>query len=304
MAAYHFPVLVWKDFEGYYTACLAENPFNIASTAPSRKQALAEVKEYLAWSYADKPYQAEPDFLDPKLTMFRTEVRAEYVIEKRLYPADHPMVLKVAAVHGHQKDGLLVCSLPMLRTRFYYYDNKSLKDLVRAYVQEGLKGSTQAELSRFLMPEEVSLDEIVVQVRGKPQDLAYRPDIALLTSVAEPLGAKSFRRRLSHAWERSSEVADLVRKLAAERASVILVGEPSVGKTAVLATAVRQIEREEAEAQTAGLSSRGDNEALGATTTPHRFWLTSGPRLIAGAQYLGQWEERVESVIDQLSEIN
>ena len=35
-----------------------------------------------------------------------------------------------------------------------------------------------------------------------------------------------------------------------------------------------------------------------------RYWLTSAGRLVAGMKYLGQWEERVESVIAELGEIH
>ncbi|KAF0214364.1 MAG: ATPase AAA, partial [bacterium] len=36
----------------------------------------------------------------------------------------------------------------------------------------------------------------------------------------------------------------------------------------------------------------------------HKFWATSGARMIAGMQYLGEWEERAEDVIRELSDIN
>ncbi|MCA8912463.1 MAG: ATP-dependent Clp protease ATP-binding subunit, partial [Planctomycetes bacterium] len=60
-----------------------------------------------------------------------------------------------------------------------------------------------------------------------------------------------------------------------------------VGKTSVMASAVREIERD----IEAGLERR-------------RFWLTNGSRLIAGTPYLGQWEERLEEVITELSGFN
>lgn len=59
--------------------------------------------------------------------------------------------------------------------------------------------------------------------------------------------------------------------------------------------AVRQIERQaeqEIESEDAGQSAR------------FKYWLTSGARLIAGMQYLGEWQERCERVIEELSNIN
>jgi len=62
---------------------------------------------------------------------------------------------------------------------------------------------------------------------------------------------------------------------------VILVGPPGVGKTAVLVAAARTEE------------SGGP-----------RFWLTSGARMIAGMQYLGEWQERCERTVDDLARID
>src|SRR5262249_54786715 len=66
------------------------------------------------------------------------------------------------------------------------------------------------------------------------------------------------------------------------------------GKSAVLRAAARQAEkRRESGPDEEGQSARGK----------HRFWLTTGARLIAGMRYLGQWEARAEQVISELAEI-
>jgi ATP-dependent Clp protease ATP-binding subunit ClpC len=123
-----------------------------------------------------------------------------------------------------------------------------------------------------------------------------RPEAELpaLSQVAEPLGDRAVRRQLSAAWERDTLVAEAVRKLHQERTSLLLVGEPGVGKTSILAEAVRTVERLHAD------------EAKREGDTPlslRLFWLTSAGRLIAGMKYLGQWEERCEQVIDELARL-
>src|SRR5262249_33305272 len=70
------------------------------------------------------------------------------------------------------------------------------------------------------------------------------------------------------------------------------------GKTTTLVAAVREAE------------SRLEKEAVaaaGPTDDPpvkHRFWQTSGARLIAGMRYLGQWEGRAEELIAEVSNIS
>jgi ATP-dependent Clp protease ATP-binding subunit ClpC len=110
--------------------------------------------------------------------------------------------------------------------------------------------------------------------------------------VAEPLGERAVRRQFPPAWEREALVNEAVRKLRKEAANLLLVGEPVVGKTTVLAAAAvaaERLQREEAKATGGG------------TAGASLFWLTSAGRLIAGMKYLGQWEERCEHVIGELA---
>lgn len=71
------------------------------------------------------------------------------------------------------------------------------------------------------------------------------------------------------------------------------MGESGIGKTTLLVNAARDIERQ------------GDKDAEESLSIyKHRYWLTSGTRIIAGMQYLGQWEQRCEQIVDELSDIN
>jgi ATP-dependent Clp protease ATP-binding subunit ClpC len=291
MPTYRFPVLVWEDFEGCFTAALVEDASAPAAVAREADDALFQLKEYLEWAYKEQPWRAGPDLLDAQLMHFKVEVRPEYRVEQRIYPCDEPLALRVACVHGRQAGGLLVASLPLIGAQFYYHGGQSLKELVAHYVRERLKGLAPRDLSRFLPPKSVALEEIVLHVREAERRFRYTPAHATLAKVAEPLGEKSLRKQFSRAWEREREVNDLVKRLGEERANVIIVGEPGVGKTAVMVEAVRNVERQLKEA-----ADKDDDEQF-----THKFWLTSGARLIAGMQYLGEWQERCEKVIEELS---
>ena len=70
-----------------------------------------------------------------------------------------------------------------------------------------------------------------------------------------------------------------------------MVSAPSgAGKTTVLVHAARKAQR--------GLTEDQEGDS---PVKRNRFWLTSGARLIAGMKYLGQWQQRCEQVIDELS---
>ncbi|WP_426753353.1 AAA family ATPase [Myxococcus sp. Y35] len=90
---------------------------------------------------------------------------------------------------------------------------------------------------------------------------------------------------LERAWERDSEVTRLAETVTSRaRASVLLVGPSSVGKTALVHELVHR-----AEAASAGTPLHG-----------LEVYSASGGRIMAGMRYLGQWQERVQHMIEAL----
>jgi ATP-dependent Clp protease ATP-binding subunit ClpC len=295
MPVNRFPVLVWEDYSGYFTARLVEDmeaPCGFGATA---SEAIQQLKEVLDWSFQNFPWRSGPDFNDQKLITIRLEVRPEYHFDDRIYPCGETVVLRLPCVCGRNSGGLFIGSLPTLGVKFYYQEQNKLKDLAIHYAQEKLRGKTPMGVSRYLPPREVALEEIVLNINTRDPDNRYTPSLAVLETVAEPLGDKTLRRRFSRAWERDTEVADLIRRISRDRANVVLVGESGAGKTAVLIEAVRQME------QHAEREADDDEDGM---VVRFKHWQTSGARLIAGMQYLGEWQERCELIIEELGEIN
>ena len=293
---HRFPVIVWEDFTGRYSARLIddeEDPANpLAGFGRTAREALAQLKEYLTWAFEHEPYRSAPDFLDPQLVEFRVDVRPEYTLRGRVYPCDESFPLRVACVHGRQQSGMLVCAMPLLGLQFYYYEASALRGLVTTYAQESLKNRTPQQLRSYLSPKSIRLEELAVR-GGKLIPTTLRgPEIKNLNLVATPLGSDEMRRSFSRAFGRERLVSELTQLLDRERTNVLLVGESGVGKTSMLVDAVRTLERE-------GRSNVNEPPA-----NRHRFWTSSAARLIAGMKYLGQWEERCERVIEELARID
>ncbi|WP_141324447.1 AAA family ATPase [Myxococcus sp. AB025B] len=90
---------------------------------------------------------------------------------------------------------------------------------------------------------------------------------------------------LERAWERNKEVGLLTEAVTARaRASVLLVGPPSVGKTALVHELVHRAESAPAGNPLHGLE----------------VYSTSGGRIMAGMAYLGQWQKRVQQMVLEL----
>lgn len=297
MAVHRYPILVFQAHAGLFTAVLVEDGGDIAGVGPSAADAREQLRDYLEWNLKQRPWFPAPDFFDPSLTTLKVDVRPEYLTDKRPYPVSQTIPLRVPVVTGRTGAGLLVAAVPTLGIRFNFYDKDDLRPLVTQYVQAAMKGKTPAQVSRFLPPADTQLDDLVVHVPRESAAAPPGPDLDELRAVADPLGAREVRGRYSRAWGREALIDRLIDTLRREKAPVLLLGDSGVGKTSLLADAARRIERD---ARSLGFAADSDDN----TSRAPRFWITSAPRLIAGMQYLGMWQERLEGVIAQLGSIS
>lgn len=317
MATYRIPVLVWQDFNGTFTAqaVTGEDYFPPAAFNAKRDAAIAEVKEYLQWLYESEWWRSDTAFDDLKLTEFRVDVRPEYKTKadeqsakkkkrnpkEKTFAGDELIPMRVACLSWKTDAGNFAANLPLLDIEFFFDREAELKNLVNIKVQESLRGSTPLALVENLPPKEIELEIISFQARTKTKITTTYKETPSLLAVAEPLGSKDKAKKSQKPYEREAVVDDLVQRLSTERASVVLLGESGVGKTTILVDAVRKIEREL-------LLSDFEDDDFDPEYDEHnprnRFWQTNGGRLIAGMKYLGQWEERLESVIAELSDID
>jgi ATP-dependent Clp protease ATP-binding subunit ClpC len=292
MPTARYPVLVCRDLAGGFSAIAVDD--GTVGFGATARDASSDLREYLRWYHRKRPFEKGPDFHGPELRWFTVRVRPEYKGKNRVYPSESSIELRVPVVVGTRFSGQPTADLPLLGIRFDYPNRTHLPQLVERYVLQKLEGLTPAALAAHLPPPEVELAEVVVSV---PRDSANPnfviPPPPTLGRIAEPVGDRAVRKGFARAWGREAEVTALVHKLHREKANVLLVGEPGVGKTTLMVDAVKQAEQLTAD----------DDAKAGKPKRQRKFWLTSAGRLVAGMKYLGQWEERVEAVIAELGEI-
>ncbi|MEZ6141419.1 MAG: AAA family ATPase [Zavarzinella sp.] len=285
-------VLMIEDSAGQFTALsLEENP--LAGYGATYREARKDLEKYLGWRQSHYPWMALPNFHNPELQRFKIEVRPEFRDHRRVYPCLAALPIHILCVTGKDESGQQIGILPLLQTSFTFHKPGEIKKLAIRYSMQKLAGLPPADLQKFLLPQKYEIDQ--VQVRYKELDMRHflAPQHPTLDAIADPLGEKSRRRMLARAWERDLELKSLTNKILKEKASILLVGESGVGKTALIAQAVQVCENFFAsEAKAQGMAKSG-----------HRFWQTSAGRIISGMRYLGQWEARVEQLIAELSEI-
>ncbi len=297
MRTVRFPVLLWKDLDGLVTAALVCEEEPIVAAAADADEALRQLKDYLNREHA-KGWGPEGDLIEARLETFGVPVRPEYKVRaedkvhERIHVCAEAVSLRVPCVLARETAGDRVCAAPTVGVMFHYPEAENAKRLLTQYVQDHLKHLTPRELSRFLSPPKVWLDDIPIRVPEQAESAPYDPECATLRLIAENVGDATFRRRWSRAHGREPEVADLARRIGEERANVLIVGEPGCGKTAILVDAVRKVLRADEEDEEKALLRK------------KAFWFTSAARIVAGMKYLGMWQERCEEVISELSEVD
>lgn len=295
------PVCLWRDAAGGFTATLVQDFENAAAVGLSADEALRQMKEFVQWACEAQCWRVETDLEKVTLTEVKVSVRPEHRSGDRRVLGEQSATLRVPCVWAWDAARGWVASLPTLGVHFDFADPESLKELVVHYAQSAMQGLGPNELALRMRVRDVELRLVPVRVggtgRGGPTPIESR--WPALTAVAEPVqGSRGVQARIGPAWERGEAVERLVARLRDGHANLAVVGEPGVGKTTVLAEAFRRLARLPS-APPPGEELPWDEVP---SQTPNRYWLTGAARLIAGMQYLGQWEARCEEMIGELAD--
>lgn len=284
---FRLPICSWKSGKDTVTVRVIDDGYDeVIVTSRTVKDAVSQIKEHLAYlSKTDSWQLFEPDFFEPELRILKFSVLPEYNHNGRRFPCRDAMAFRMPCIIGKREDGSPVGCLPSLGVYFDYHREDSFEKLAIHIAQRLLSGKNPRELSRYLNPGPVDLEQLTVAVKEPNIRYGSQRNLQPLSDVADHIGSESFRKS-SNTWEREDEVFQLTNLLEEENSSICLIGPSGCGKTSILIEAARKVERH----QEAGSERR-------------RFWITSGARLIAGMRWLGQWEERLEEVIQQLAQI-
>jgi ATP-dependent Clp protease ATP-binding subunit ClpA len=163
-------------------------------------------------------------------------------------------------------------------------DAERLAERLAPRVGKRLRSWTAASVLNADEPENSRLEVVEVELEeGRSRD-DFDDDGGGGDGVLEELGVDLTLREGGRFDVREELVQRVLETLAAsDRSSVLLVGPRDVGKTALVHELARRI-------------------AAGSAPSPlqgRRVWRVSANELIAGALYTGQWQERVQRLIEQ-----
>ncbi|MCA9133446.1 MAG: ATP-dependent Clp protease ATP-binding subunit, partial [Planctomycetales bacterium] len=287
------PILIDQPLPGVAIAQLLDG-FAHQATGVSVEQAMRMLKRGLAKEIKQQRISTLPTWREASLAQRRFTVQPAIIYKERRYPAGPSVALPVRYIELTDTREQLYCMLPDFGEVLYIPERALLKTILSETVRSVTAILAPRELHRLWPPATSELRWMRVAL-AEPRRYGGGPSTKTLSGVAEAL---TDGRNLAIAPGSRDKTLKQLRD-AISKGSCLVVGETGVGKT----TLISSIAREMFLARRAERKQQRERGAVPQPLTP-MFWSSSGGRLIAGMRYLGQWQQRLESVVAELADLD
>jgi ATP-dependent Clp protease ATP-binding subunit ClpC len=284
-----YPLLYFQLADDAVLGMLLDGEYQVVES--DLRKVKKSLSEHLSRQYkktADYPFI---DLYDATLRLVKVKIAPAFRLKGRAFQLTHRTEVTVPAVTGKRYEGHYECHFPLLEESFIYNDVHQLNTLIQSFAGNILYNKPPQVLFQLAQLPQPELDFIEMRVKTDRAP-AWRPFNGgndrnpALERLTEPYPAKrSLRARHAFpevAWEMDWAVNQAIDKLAGHRANLLIIGPPGSGKSAVLKQAIRKISSE----------------------TRRTFWRIMSQRITASSKYLGEWQELVEQLIDELQWVN
>ncbi|CAG0974418.1 ATP-dependent Clp protease ATP-binding subunit ClpC [Anaerolineae bacterium] len=260
---------------------------------------LDEIKTEMAEALKERIRATPPQFLhqlefDSRVTLQKVQVNLRPIDRKRQKKRREQVKMIFSLVVKPEDDGQLLVTIPKLGTppfSFYAFNRDELVQQATIELSSWFEESTLEQLMSFRHARSETLETLEIEVALKKTKESFEESIVetgdafwALREIGVNLSAQAAEGRFRKTYRRDDQVNEILQTLCAPRNnSLLLVGQSESGKTAILHEVVRRIQRQECP------------EAL----FERQVWMLTPDRLIAGAQYIGTWEERVSDLAQE-----
>ena len=290
-----FPIVWWKDNQGTYYARTVSGEFVCAADSDLKK-CLKQIKAAMLWQ-SENSFVSVPDFVEPNLELIKVAFRTSEVFRERRHLSGEQSYVTVPCVWGQREDGSIAFEAPTIDVSFHCDSEDDFRDIAREQIQAALNGSSQARLATLLPEGELSVDSINVKL-GETKDTTWKFPVENLETVAHPMTGRFARKQFNAPINRDEEVEQLHRRLRLDHGNLLVVGPRGVGKSTIIAAAARKLHNTRRDIA----KEKSESEIDVVKSQTPSVWMCSADRVVAGMRYLGEWEQRMESVIEELAE--
>lgn len=268
---------------------------------------LNEIKDELEEVVRERILNTPPSHLhlleyDSSLYMQKVQIELRPVDPKKRNRRREKVKLLFSLLVHPQEDGQLYVTVPKMGRggpSFYVFDRSELTEQATIELSSWLDNATLDQLLEYQYSRREMLDtlEVEVSLKKKKKDQDDLPDFTdpfgrghgtdrfwALKEMGVSLTAQVGSKRHRKAYHREEILEQVLRVLAHQRSnSLILTGPSESGKTAILNELVYR------------LSNNNCPEAL----QDREVWMLTPDRIIAGAQFIGTWEERIQDLVNE-----
>jgi ATP-dependent Clp protease ATP-binding subunit ClpA len=291
MEKLNYPFLSFKLADHTVLGVLVDIGLEAVETDLARLKTL--FSNYIKKEIIQKRFFSRVNLRDPRLKIVEFQLRPTIRFEDTAFPLTGKMTLSTPLVFGEGEPGVYVCYLPVLKKIFYCYDLQQLEILTQYFIHLAIDQLEPERLYRMAAYPIPTLE--VITFPGK-KSREYRPawnfrqPPKVLESLADPYPyPKAIQRNLSAwpdaAWELEIYVEEAKQKLS-QRANVLVVGEPGAGKSAIIRQVLRKMNTH---------SRQPDAE--------NQSWRIQAQQFTATSKYLGEWQETLETLVEELDSI-
>jgi len=285
-----YPLVCWQlNEDSVFGVLLGTGLEGVERSSKRLKTALSETVQR---ERERDRFVPEPDIDDPRLRIVKVQVNLAHQTDKGSFPVPTPTEIAVAAVYGAKaSEGWLKCWLPWLDESFHYYDESQLAMLIQHYTRDRLDGKSPEEAQRYvprgtpwLELVETRGDDRVAERQHVPRHVREaHAQLALVSDRTPDAGGRRPAYGFAEtAWEQGALVDEIAARLV-RGGNLLLVGERGVGKSVVIADAIRKAHR-----------------ATVGKDAPPAFWRSNSERLVGRAKYLGEWQALCDQAVQWL----
>ncbi len=296
---FKFHLYVQKHQNQTYT--VTPIPFyDMTGFGPNLEEVKAELVEAIQARIADMPAGMLQHLeFDSGLGMRKVQVEIRPIDRKKRKKRREQVTLLFSLVVKPDEDGQLVVTVPRLGSpplSFYAFNAAELEETARTEISAWLDDETLEDLQLFRHARSEFLEMLEVDVEVKKVNERTKDDLAsffdrstsedfwALSEIGVNMTAQAAENRFRRAYHRDAEVEALLHILSGSRHnSALITGPTESGKTAVIHEVIRRIHA-------------GDTDDV---LRDRQVWLLTPDRIIAGAQFVGTWEERLNDIVDE-----
>ncbi|CAM2010496.1 AAA family ATPase [Acanthopleuribacter pedis] len=286
MSVIRVPIMIVRHDRNRYSGYLLQTRNTAPAYAENKKKVKHQLQETARYRVAND--ETLDTLEEPALVLESLLLQPAYPHEGMTFPSAETIRLQIYVLRAVVYD-TPTALVPALNLCFYYNNDSDYRATLTREVQAKVRDMDPGAMSRLFVPGEVELDKILVHpAKEKEQQDFTEP--ATLALVASHLESRDVKRAFGNAWCRDETIQQLSLRLGRSERGLLLLGPSGCGKTTVLVQAARRIKREEPKPRD--------------TTQAPRFWMTRPGRILAGMNYLGEWQERAEQLIEDIQALD